>query len=51
MKRKILALLLAALLALSGMAALAEEKWTCPDCQAENAGNFCTNCGAARPAA
>ena len=25
--------------------------WTCPDCGTANSGNFCTNCGTARPAA
>lgn len=25
--------------------------WTCPVCSAENAGNFCTNCGTKRPTA
>lgn len=25
------------------------EGWTCADCGQENSGNFCTNCGAARP--
>ncbi len=24
--------------------------WTCPVCQTENTGNFCTNCGATKPA-
>ena len=52
MKRRILALVLAALLALSGMAALSEATaWTCPNCASENTGNFCPNCGTARPAA
>lgn len=25
--------------------------WTCPNCKAENAGNFCANCGTPRPVA
>ena len=25
------------------------ETWTCPECGTENTGNFCTNCGAAKP--
>ena len=28
----------------------ADGTWTCPDCGQENAGNFCANCGAAKPA-
>ena len=33
------------------LCAAAEGAWTCPDCGQEgNAGNFCTNCGAPRPA-
>ena len=24
--------------------------WTCPDCQSANTGNFCSNCGKAKPA-
>ncbi len=52
MKRRMLALVLTALLALSGMAALSEAAaWTCPNCASESTGNFCPNCGAARPAA
>ena len=52
MKRRILALALAALLALAGMAALSEATaWTCPNCASESTGNFCPNCGTARPAA
>ena len=27
----------------------AKESWTCPECQTENLGNFCTNCGHKRP--
>ena len=27
------------------------DDWTCPDCGTANSGNFCTNCGTARPAA
>ncbi len=26
-----------------------ENVWICPACEAENSGNFCTNCGAKRP--
>ena len=34
------------------MACAQAEAWVCPDCgQADNTGNFCSNCGAARPAA
>lgn len=29
----------------------AEDSWTCPDCEAENTGNFCGNCGAPKPVA
>ena len=29
----------------------AAANWVCPSCNAENTGNFCTNCGAAKPAA
>lgn len=51
MMKRIFALLLAALL-LGGLAAFAEGKtWTCPGCGSENDGNFCGNCGAARPMA
>ena len=46
--KKTMALLLALALLL-GAAAMAEALWTCPDCGAENSGNFCGNCGAARP--
>ena len=27
----------------------ADEAWTCADCNTQNSGNFCTNCGAKRP--
>ena len=27
----------------------AEDTWICPECEAENTGNFCSNCGAAKP--
>ena len=27
----------------------AESTWVCPECQQENSGNFCSNCGTARP--
>ena len=27
----------------------AGETWTCADCNTQNSGNFCTNCGAKRP--
>ena len=51
MKRRILALVLTALLALSGMAALSEATvWVCPNCASQSTGNFCPNCGTARPA-
>ena len=49
MMRRLLATLLAALLALGGAAALAED-WTCPACGTQNTGNFCVECGAAKPA-
>ena len=47
------ALVLALLLALGSACASADSgEWTCPDCgQAGNTGNFCSNCGTARPAA
>ena len=32
-----------------GEAAPAEGTWVCPECQQENIGNFCSNCGAKRP--
>lgn len=32
-------------------AGVSAEIWTCPNCQAENAGNFCANCGTAKPKA
>ena len=50
MMRRLLATLLAALLALGGAAALAED-WTCPACGTQNTGNFCVECGATKPAA
>ena len=49
MMRRLLATLLAALLALGGAAALAED-WTCPACGTQNTGNFCVECGAVKPA-
>lgn len=30
-------------------AAMAEDEWTCPNCDREVFGNFCWNCGAAKP--
>ena len=51
MKRKLLSLVLALALLLCGLAAAETDAgWTCPECGTENAGKFCTNCGAARPA-
>lgn len=51
MKRRI-AVLLSALLLLLPLCAGAEETgWTCALCGQENSGNFCTNCGTARPGA
>ena len=48
--KKLIALLLALLLAAPALAAMAEPvEWTCPDCGSLNAGNFCTECGAKRP--
>ena len=51
--KKLICALLVLLLAVAGTAAsLAEagSAWVCPDCGSENAGNFCMECGAARPA-
>ncbi|MDO5379037.1 MAG: hypothetical protein Q4G52_11950 [Clostridia bacterium] len=46
--KKICGVLLAICLLCAFGAALAEE-WTCEVCAAENDGNFCANCGSARP--
>ena len=51
--KKPICILLALLLAVAGTAAsLAEagSAWVCPDCGNETSGNFCGECGAARPA-
>ena len=51
MKRwAVLSLISVILLLLFSMPILADENtWVCPDCAQENIGNFCTNCGMARP--
>ena len=48
MKKAAVALLLAVGMLLACAAGLAES-WICDNCQAENTGNFCGNCGAAKP--
>lgn len=50
--KTLLCLALALLLTLpaTGVSA-ASEAWICPDCGAENNGNFCSNCGAPAPSA
>ena len=49
MKQRWLALLLALTLLLT-LPALADSDWACPNCgQTGNTGNFCSNCGTARP--
>ena len=50
MVKKIFSLLLALVMLLSAGAAAAEsEGWTCPNCRREATGNFCSNCGTAKP--
>ncbi|MBQ7454956.1 MAG: hypothetical protein IJS53_00815, partial [Clostridia bacterium] len=48
---RLFSLLAALILVLGTVPALAEGEWACPNCgKADNTGNFCSNCGAARPA-
>ncbi len=49
--KRILSVLLAAVVLLSVCTALGEGIWYCPQCGQQNSGNFCPNCGTARPAA
>lgn len=46
--KKMLAWLLVLLVCLTANVAWAEG-WTCPNCYADSTGNFCSNCGEARP--
>lgn len=50
---RITALALALFLVFGAVCAIADSgEWTCPDCgQGGNTGNFCSNCGTARPSA
>lgn len=49
--KKVFAILLAALLAvLPVLGFAADGSWSCPECSTENTGNFCSNCGTAKPA-
>ena len=48
--RKITALILTLVLCLGCVSALAET-WYCTECGQANSGNFCSNCGAAKPQA
>lgn len=48
--QKTLSFILTLILAVCSCCAFAEgEEWTCPECGAPNAANFCTNCGAEKP--
>lgn len=47
--KKLLSILLVAMMLLSSVTALAED-WTCPSCGNTTSGNFCNNCGSAKPA-
>ncbi len=49
MKKRILAIILTALLALVAVGALADGTWICPACGTENTDNFCCECGTPRP--
>ena len=46
--RKYLGILLAIMFVLGSVTALAED-WTCPSCNSVVSGNFCNNCGSAKP--
>ena len=49
MAKKWMACILA-LMMLLPLCAQADSAWTCPNCgQADNTGNFCSNCGARKP--
>ena len=48
MMRKWMSCFLVLVLALCSVQALAED-WVCPACDSSATGNFCSNCGAARP--
>lgn len=50
MVRRFTVLVLAMMLMLTAVAYADSESWTCPSCsQKNNTGNFCSNCGTARP--
>ena len=51
MIRRIIVLVIAALMLACIGVSLAEEAWLCPVCGNEASGNFCSNCGTARDAA
>ncbi len=48
--KRVIAILIVLLIALTPVLSLAEGEWVCPTCNTKNNGNFCTECGQAKPA-
>ena len=47
--KKLLAVLMCAMLFMCCSDAFAGESWVCPQCGAENSDNFCVKCGTPKP--